>query len=421
MYVTASMLRHPQTDKPFGSVGQAARKVYRDGTHRTAFPAETLARVKPHMASMGITRVANLTGLDRLGIPVVGVVRPNSRSVSVAQGKGLHLDAAKASGLMEAVETFHAETVAVAAIASVDEVTRDGPAIDLARLPRAADLAMPRNEPIPWVRAEDWRTGEALWLPHELVSTDYTLPLPAGTGYFQANTNGLASGNTVAEAVLHGLCEIIERDATALWWQRSAEARIARAIQLATVADAGCRWVLDRYATSGISVAVWDTTTDIGVASFLCAIHDQGDPPLPELGAGCHPCRSIALLRALTEAAQARTTVISGSRDDLPRRYYTSASASTRLGQLRALSNREPGGADIEGIPTFESDSILDDLKHVVARLAEAGLHQIAVIDLTKREYGIPVVRVVVPGLEGLLEDGYRPGLRALALAGVGS
>src|SRR5574342_31348 len=86
-------------------------KAYRAGTHRTVAPTETLARVRPLMPAMGITRIANITGLDCLDIPVVMVCRPNARSIAVSQGKGLTLDAAKASGLMEAVETFHAESI----------------------------------------------------------------------------------------------------------------------------------------------------------------------------------------------------------------------------------------------------------------------------------------------------------------------
>ena len=60
---------------------------------------------------MGITRLGNITGLDRIGIPVAIAVRPNSRSVSVAQGKGLEMPQAMASALMEACETFHAEQI----------------------------------------------------------------------------------------------------------------------------------------------------------------------------------------------------------------------------------------------------------------------------------------------------------------------
>ena len=176
-------MRVPASHMPLGASDRTGRKVYRDGTHRTEAPPRTLAHVKPHMAAMGITRIANLTGLDRLGIPVVGVFRPNSRSVAVAQGKGLHLDAAKASGLMEAVETFHAETVGATLTASLEALRRTDRVIDISRLPQIPDVALPPDQPVPWIRAQDWVSGAPLFVPYELVSTDYTLPLPAGTGY----------------------------------------------------------------------------------------------------------------------------------------------------------------------------------------------------------------------------------------------
>ena len=88
---------------PGGSQVDVGLKSYRRGTHRIVSPQETLERVRPFMSALGITRIANVTGLDRLGIPVVMVCRPNSRSIAVSQGKGLDLDSAKASGLMEAL------------------------------------------------------------------------------------------------------------------------------------------------------------------------------------------------------------------------------------------------------------------------------------------------------------------------------
>lgn len=410
------MLSPSKNGRDVDASDRTGHKLYRDGTHRIDTPARTLARVRPHMAAMGITRIANLTGLDRLGIPVVGVFRPNSRSVSVAQGKGLDLDAAKASGLMEAVETFHAETIEAARVASLEELQGHERVVDLGRLPRMSGAHIPPRLPLPWLEAEDWNSGEPLWVPYEIVSTDYTLPLPSGVGYFQANTNGLASGNSVLEAVLHGLCELIERDATSLWWQRSAKVKAARAVDLDSVTDGACRWVLDQYAKAGVKVAAWNTTTDIGIASFLCAVYDRDDRPLPELGAGCHPSRDIALLRALTEAAQARTTFISGSRDDLPRRHYASDVASARLGKFCKLMDGADAGIPVTDVPTFESDTIAEDLDHVIKRLAMAGMREIAMINLTKEEFGIPVVRMIVPGLEGLFEDDYVPGSRARVL-----
>ena len=93
--------------------GRKTYKAYLDGTHRSIDPAETVRRIKPFMADFGITRVANVTGLDWVGIPVVTVSRPNSRSLSVSQGKGLTLDAAIASGIMEAIELHYAERLAL--------------------------------------------------------------------------------------------------------------------------------------------------------------------------------------------------------------------------------------------------------------------------------------------------------------------
>src|SRR3989442_15128503 len=85
-------------------------KAFRNGTHRATSPEATLDRTNPWFNEIGITRIGNVTGLDAIGLPVVMVCRPNSRSVAVSQGKGLTLAAAKASGLMEAIELWHAET-----------------------------------------------------------------------------------------------------------------------------------------------------------------------------------------------------------------------------------------------------------------------------------------------------------------------
>ena len=74
-------------------------------------PLRTLERLRPVLAQVGVTRVAVITGLDDVGIPVVMVCRPNGRSLSVSQGKGVDLSAAKVSGIMEAVEAWHAEQV----------------------------------------------------------------------------------------------------------------------------------------------------------------------------------------------------------------------------------------------------------------------------------------------------------------------
>ncbi len=91
--------------------GPRSVKEFLAGTHRLVHPSVTIARVRRVAHELGITRVENITGLDRLGVPVVSVCRPNSRSVAVSMGKGLSLEAAIASGMMEAAEGYHAERV----------------------------------------------------------------------------------------------------------------------------------------------------------------------------------------------------------------------------------------------------------------------------------------------------------------------
>ena len=297
---------------------------------------------------------------------------------------------------MEAVETFHAETTGVQWFGGLEALRDRRSGHQHSSTPRSSNAGLPHDELIPWVRGKNWRTGAPVWVPYELVSTDYTLPLLSGTGHFNANTNGLASGNCALEAVLHGLCELIERDATALWWRRSPKAKAARALDLNSVGDRACRWVLERYADADIKVAVWDTTTDVGVASFLCGVYGR-DPPLPEFGAGCHPSRDIALLRALTEAAQARTTFIAGSRDNKQENVTLLTSGQRDWVFFAPLWTEIDVAVSFRDVPTNEFDTIGEDLEHVVTRLETVGMNEIVVVDLTKQEFGIPVVRVVVP------------------------
>jgi len=82
-------------------VDERQLKQHREGTERTRSPAETVAIYRPVMEAVGITRLANVTGLDCVGIPVFMAVRPNARSLAVSQGKGVDADAVRASAMME--------------------------------------------------------------------------------------------------------------------------------------------------------------------------------------------------------------------------------------------------------------------------------------------------------------------------------
>src|SRR5689334_3494323 len=103
--------------------------------HASGEVTATVSRLRAHMAAMGITRLADLTGLDRIGLPVFAAIRPNSRSVATSQGKGLTHDAARAAALMEAAESWHAERIeGPLRLASINEMSGER-LIELDRLP----------------------------------------------------------------------------------------------------------------------------------------------------------------------------------------------------------------------------------------------------------------------------------------------
>jgi YcaO-like protein with predicted kinase domain len=381
----------------------AGFKAYRRGTHRTVDPGVTIARAQPHLARMGITRIANVTGLDRIGVPVVMVCRPNSRSLAVSQGKGLTLEAAKASGVMEAIELYHAERIELPLkLGSARDLAARHHLVDLHALPRRADSRFHRDLPILWIEGRDLLTGAPTLLPYEMVHTNYTLPFPTGSGCFIDHTNGLASGNDIIEAINHGICEVVERDSTSLWDHLDRKARGRTRVDLRTVDDDDCVGVVAKLRQASFDVAVWDTTTDVGIPSFYCLIVDRRHPAAHSgAGAGAHPSRSIALLRALTEAVQVRTTYITGSRDDLPPDHFKARIIQQKLQRARALMAGRAAPRDFREAPSHESTILADDLAWMLERLRSVGIEEVIALDLTRPEFGIAVARVVIPGLEG--------------------
>jgi len=393
------------------TVASCSPIAFRVGTERSIPPAATLERVAKVMRPAGITRVANLTGLDRVGVPVFSVYRPNARSLSVSQGKGLTMEAARASGVMEAIELFHAENVdAPLRLASVREIRRLGPVVEVGGLPRTTRGRFHEDLPILWIQGMNLSGGEPIWVPYELVHTDFRLPAPTGSGAFMASSNGLASGNCLSEALSHALCELIERDAVTLYTMSSAAAQAERRVDPESVDDDLCRSILARFESAGIDVLLWETTADVAIASFLCTVVDR-DPyiarPMPPLsGSGCHPRRAVALLRALTEAAQARLTVISGARDDLSPKFFDGDGAliAKEAERLRGLARSCGGGRRFVSAPDAQHETFEASVLWELERLDAAGFRQIAAVDLTRRQFGVPVVRVVVPRLEAMCE-----------------
>jgi ribosomal protein S12 methylthiotransferase accessory factor len=356
---------------------------------------------------MGITRLANVTGLDRIGIPVVMVTRPNSRSVAVSQGKGLSLEAAEASGAMEAVETWHAERISMPLrYASLTDLRQDTAVADVDRLPRVRSGRFHAAKRILWIEGTDIAARESAWVPYEMVHTDYTHPVAPGHGCFPCSTNGLASGNHLLEASCHAICELIERDATTLWHHLPETSQDQTRIRLETVDDPACEEALRRLSDAAFEVAIFETTSDVGVASFHCLIVEVGDRDSHiGIGDGCHPHRGIALLRAVTEAVQTRLTYVSGARDDLQPDEFTTGAIREKCAYAGRLIRRSSAVRDFSDCPHKMADMFEGDIEWLLASLQAVGCGQVIIVDLTRPEIGMAVVRAVIPGLEAPHDD----------------
>jgi len=363
----------------------------RAGTLRAASLAATWTRFAPAARPAGITRIAELTGLDTLGIPVFAAIRPMGRSLSTQQGKGTTALAAKVSALMESLETWSAEHLALPVVRGSARALGDR-AVDVRKLARPRGR-LDRDARWRWVEGWDLVADRAVLVPEQAVTLDTTFRVPP---VFDISSNGLASGNGLAEAIAHGLCEVIERDAEAAWRRRGDDRRLV----LDSIDDPACRALIERIAGAGARVFVWDLAGDAaGIPVIGAAImEDPGEPAWRTLGFyqgfGAHWLPEIAIARALTEAAQTRVTYIAGGRDDFFPFDYARA---TDPALLAALWQRFSAPCDeavaFDDLPRRDARSIGDALAHLV------GLHrQVIAVDLTHAALGVPVVKVIVPG-----------------------
>ncbi len=397
-------------------------KPFRQGTHRGIAPDATVDRARRVLDKLGVTRIANLTGLDSIGLPVVTAIRPNARSISVAMGKGVSVDAAKASAVMEAAELFHAEEILrPVQFQSYEDLAERVSVVDPETLPPTAASQFHPALRMLWIEGVDLQFQQSVWVPLELVSTDYCVPAPPGFGCFHATSNGLGAGNNRLEACVHAVCELVERDARTLWYLTGGPGRAEDRVDPDSVDDDTCASLLAQYRDRGFFVAIWDIASDVGIPGFVVGLRETPDATRSAarwfVGSGAHLCREIALCRAITEAAQSRLTMISGARDDLPTSLYASQGEPLAAGWDDAgVAAASPMRVFAE-TPSYPSDSLLDDFTVLQQRLAAVGLERMIVVDLTREEIGIPTVRVIVPGLESMHSaPGYAVGTRAGAV-----
>jgi ribosomal protein S12 methylthiotransferase accessory factor len=361
----------------------------------------------PHLPAMGITRIADVTGLDYIGIPVCMAVMPNSRSVSVSQGKGVTLELAKASAAMESIETYHAENIDLPVIrASYNELRAQKQTVaDPSRLLFSQpDIYHPGLE-LFWIKGIELINEQEIWVPHDAVSIDFVRPTEGG---FLKNSNGLASGNHLMEALSHAICEVVERDAIVhfhLGFNNN-----AMPVNLQSVDSAACQHVFSLIHDAGLIIIVLNITHEIGIPTFICYLIDpspanQSSQSKVNIGYGTHLSREIALLRAVTEAVQSRLTIIAGSRDDIKKAYYLLAEFRSYQKNSLIKKYSEQPEQDFATIPSLETESLDQDVQLELDLLKSNGIDQVLMVNLTKEAFEIPVVHVLIPGMEFNMEE----------------
>jgi bacteriocin biosynthesis cyclodehydratase domain-containing protein len=262
-----------------------------------------------------------------------------------------------------------------------------------------------------WV-PEPFREDVAIeWTPLWSLTSGVTRYLPTSYCYYgyrssdpdfsRGDSNGCAAGSVVEEAVLQGFLELVERDAVALWWYN----RLRRpALNLEDLEDPYIPTLKDHYKELGRNFWVLDVTSDLGIATFA-AISKRTDTAEEDIihGFGAHLDPGIALTRALTEMNQSLEAVPISSGGDSTRTYLGHDDSirwwrTVKVADANYLMGHAEAGSCLQDFKNLASDDLYQDIV-TCKELARARGIELLVLEQTRPDVGLPVVRVVAPGL----------------------
>jgi ribosomal protein S12 methylthiotransferase accessory factor len=387
---------------------------------------------------LGVTRVADITGLDRVGVPVYSSVVPKSGDcLSVYNGKGMRAVDAQAGAVMEAIERQTALKARLPMVeGSFAELSKRERVLDPQRVNQRLSAEYSSERTYSWVEGKDLVRGDSCWVPAKLAGYRWR-EVPHANCFALNDTNGIASGNCREEAICHALCELAERDA---WTLAEIGAhrlpRERRAFAFGSEARDGpddfemfpslvpeSNELLDRFHGAGLFPVVRDITSELGVPAMFASVADDHLPgfPMAHSGLGAHPDARVAYRRALTELAQSRCVDIQGVREDLVSAAEPSETFAlhtrriTKIDRERWYFGESSRPRRFSEVASYPFGSLEEDLEFLLARFAACGLDQIIVVDFTPGNPLYSVVRVIVPGIEFYASDHGRVGPRAVA------
>jgi thioglycine synthase len=424
---------------------------------------DTLNRVMPLCKSFGVTRIADITRLDRLYIPNYSLTLPGTQdTIWVYGGKGPTKSHAKASAIMESIERYSSFPRSYARCyirgtykelsKSYDKVLHHDEMVEPVR-----EGYEDYRDPIDFVTGFDLLNNTQVLVPAEIALYRYDRKPLSPRIFLRSHTNGLASGNVLEEAICHALCEVIEIDAVSIadlcastipynildtiadsfkeenkFWHPLTKAHIADNfvddasifpdVDISKIAE-DCepiQHLIGRFSKAGIPLILKNITQrDIGIPTISASTIESISSNYGYFakGYGTHPDARIALVRAITEVSQTRAANIQGARDDLRKIVYRENDEiyKRKWQFMRTANNKHPDKRIIDfcEIDTYVNQDILRDIRLILERLKMAGLKRVVVVDLTNQKIGIPVVRVIVPGLETFDVTNSIMGLRA--------
>lgn len=387
------------------------------GTHRIIPPSKTIENNENKTKIAGITRITEITHLDRIGIPVFSAIRPTAQDggISIYGGKGITQEHAKASAMMEGFERYSAEKqpsdkIITASLSEINDKHINPISLNLPK-----DFSKDKIDLInlEWNISKDLISGDEYYIPSNAIYHPY-VPSNNVQGLFKGNTNGLASGNNLEEAILHGIFEVIERDA---WSIFELTHKNSKQIDIESIDNENINYILNKYRENKINIKLMNLTADIDVPTIAASADDTvlKDAGLLSLGIGTHLNPEIAILRALTEVAQSRATQIQGAREDTVRADFARKAGYERMKRINSYYfEDEDYKMSFNDIDDKSTNSINRDIEIVKEELIKNGLDKILYVDLTRPELGVSVVRVVIPTMELYSLDNTRAGDRCL-------
>ena len=408
-----------------GQIHRAAKNHDLTGTARSTSADEIFARIRPYLERIRVTRIAEMTGMDRTGIPVFIALRPDARIPSLTFGKGMSREQARVSACMECLERYHGEVVDLPRFRRshaelLGQPDREFDVIPFEQLLPCKNSFFHPGLALEWTLGWDIVNQREVAVPWEQVTLTPFLP-PNALGAFIGGSNGLAAGGIFLEALAQALLEVIERDALTCHFLAAKamdSSTMLRRVREDTIPFAPVRELLATIRQAGLEPLLHDCTVDTDVPVFECTIIDPEQPNAglaKGFGASLDP--AVAMLRAVTESALGRLEVLSGMRDNFPPHEFASVRMLADETLIRKMLD-QPAQVDAADYRSAAGQTFEADVEILVSRLAGVGLERVVVFDITQPDMPVSIVRVVVPGLEGYHEFSYsRPGPRARTFA----